>query len=254
MSRLQICRIQVLSDNYSYLVIDTEQRTAAVVDPGAAAPVLAAAEAEGVRVVALWNTHHHFDHVGGNADVLARWPGIPVLGSAGDVGRIAELTQTFAAGDHFAFAGWQVRILGVPGHTRGHIAFYIPPESTGGAAHLFSGDLIFGYSCGNVFEGTKEQMYASLSQLLELPEETLIYCGHEYTLSNRKWAAAIEPDNPDISERIAQEQPPTVPLRLSLEKKTNHFLRCHLEPARRFTGKSEPAQVFAALRTHKDSF
>jgi hydroxyacylglutathione hydrolase len=228
-------------------VVDTQEKVAAIVDPGEAKQPLAAAEAEGLKVVALWNTHHHNDHIAGNGEVLARWPGIPVLGSAGDVGRIPELTQTYKAGDEFSFGGSTVKVLEVPGHTKGHIAFYIAP-------HLFSGDLLFGMSCGAVFEGTKEQMYRSVSQLLSLPEDTLIYCGHEYTLNNCKWAQAVEPDNQDLLRRIAEEKPPTIPLRLSLEKKTNHFLRCHLEPAQLFAGETDPARVFAALRTHKDSF
>lgn len=255
MSRIEVHTVPCLKDNYSYLLIDTVDRTAVIVDPGEAGPVLGLAETEGVVVTALWNTHHHDDHIAGNADVLKRWPGIPVVGSAGDVGRIPELTETHRGGDVISFGGSEIQIIDVPGHTLGHIAFYLPPEAPGEHGYLFSGDLLFGYSCGAVFEGTKEQMAASAFKVLDLPDETLICCGHEYTFNNRKWAQEVDPTNEDIKKRVADEQePPTVPLSLALEKKTNHFLRCHLPATQKFTGKTEPAEVFAALRTHKDSF
>ena len=253
MARIKVHVIPILQDNYGYIVEDTQEKTAVIVDPGEAGPLLTHLDVIGSRLVALWNTHHHADHIDGNKDVLARFP-VPVYGSAGDQGNIPELTHFLKEGDSLDFAGRKVQILDVPGHTHGHIAFVIPPAE-GEDGHIFLGDLIFGYSCGNVMEGQMETMYRSLSKLLTLPDNLHAYCGHEYTLNNRRWAAHVEPDNGDIRERAERETtPPTIPLWLGQEKKTNPFLRCHTEAARTYTGKSEPAEVFAAMRTLKNSF
>lgn len=249
MSRIKVHRIPVLSDNYSYLIEDTQDKTCVVVDPAEAGPVNAEIERLGLRPVMLWNTHHHADHIDGNAGVLARAGEIPVFGSAGDKGRIPQLTQLLKAGDIIEFGGDKVRVLEIPGHTLGHIAYYLP------SGHLFSGDLVFGYSCGKVFEGTMDQMHASVAQVAELPDDTLIYCGHEYTFNNRPFAEHVEPDNPHhISRRAMETEKPTVPLKLALEKQTNPFFRVHEPVVQAFTGKTAPAEVFGELRRRKDNF
>ncbi len=249
MSRIAVHRIPVLQDNYSYLIEDTQEKTCVVVDPAEAGPVNAAIEQLGLKPVMLWNTHHHADHIDGNPGVLDRAGSIPVYGSAGDRGRIPQLTHFLQAGDGLEFGGDMVRVLEVPGHTRSHVAYYLP------SGHLFSGDLLFGYSCGKVFEGSMEDMYRSVAQVAQLPDETLIYCGHEYTLNNRCFAETVEPDNPDHKTRAASETaPPTVPLQLGQEKKTNPFLRWHVPAVQAFTGKTEPAEVFGELRRRKDNF
>jgi len=241
--------IPILQDNYGYLVENPQDRTAVVIDPGEAAGMISALEQRHLKPVAIWNTHHHADHIEGNEGILKHYGALPVVGSSGDRDAIAQLTRLVQAGDTLEFGGETVQVLAVPGHTLAHIAYYFP------SGHLFSGDLLFGYSCGAVFEGTMEQMYESVSQLLNLPDETLIYCGHEYTFNNRKWAQHVEPDNPEIQKRVAEEtQPPTVPLKLALEKKTNHFLRCSHPKVQAFTGKTQPAEVFGVLRTHKNNF
>lgn len=245
---IQVHVIPILKDNYSYFVENPADQTCLVIDPGEGEGVLAALRSKGLKPVAIWNTHHHGDHVDGNEALLAAYPGLPVVGSEGDRGRIAQLTQFVQPGDELEFAGVKAKVWGVPGHTLGHIAYVFP-------GHVFSGDLMFGYSCGAVFEGTKEQMYHSFSQLLQLPDETLVYCGHEYTLNNRRWAEAVLGDNPDLKERLAREtEPPTIPLKLGQEKRTNPFLRCQDPVVQAFTGQTDPPQVFAALRTHKDGF
>lgn len=249
MSRIKVHRIPVLQDNYSYLIEDTQEKTCVVVDPAEAGPVNAEIDRLGLKPVMLWNTHHHADHIDGNAGVLEKAGNIPVFGSAGDKGRIAQLTQLLKAGDIVEFGGDKVRVLEIPGHTLGHIAYYLP------SGHLFSGDLLFGYSCGKVFEGTMEQMYDSVRQVGELPDDTLIYCGHEYTLNNRKFAEHVEPDNPHHTARRGLEmEPPTVPLKLALEKQTNPFLRVNEAVVQAFTGKTAPAEVFGELRRRKDNF
>lgn len=249
MSRIIVHRVPVLKDNYSYLIEDTSDKTCVVLDPGESGPVIEAIEQRGLKPVAIWNTHHHDDHIAGNGGVLERFPGLPVVGAEGDRGRVPELTEFVKPGSPLAFGGDSVEVLFVPGHTRGHIAFYFP------SGHLFSGDLLFGYSCGAVFEGTLEQMYESVSQLLPLPDSTLVYCGHEYTFNSRKWAEAVEPDNAAIKQRIAdQTETPTVPLHLGQEKATNPFLRVDQPAVQAYTGKTAPAEVFGELRTMKNNF
>lgn len=245
---IKVHSIPILQDNYCFLVENPEDHTCAIVDPGEAEGVIKAVKELKLKPVAIWNTHHHGDHVEGNAGILKEFGDLPVIGSAGDKDKIPQLTQFLKEGDRLEFAGETAEILEVPGHTLGHIAIAFP-------GHIFAGDLVFGYSCGAVFEGTMEQMYESVSKLLKYPDDTLLYIGHEYTLNNVKWAQHVDPENADIQQRVALEtSPPTVPLQLGLEKRTNHFMRCHDPKVQAFTGKTEPAEVFGALRTHKNSF
>jgi hydroxyacylglutathione hydrolase len=249
MSRIRVHTLPILEDNYCFLVEETQARSCLIVDPGESARVVAGIRERGVTPAAIWITHHHADHIDGIAGLLQEFGPLPVVGPGADRHRIAALTEFVSPGDTLTWGEDTVQVLAVPGHTHNHIAYYFP------SGHVFSGDLLFGYSCGKAFEGTLEQMYESVSKLLQLPDETLIYCGHEYTLNNSRFAAAVEPENADLKQRIATEtKPPTVPLKLAQEKRTNPFLRVDQESVQRFTGKTAPAEVFAELRRRKDAF
>jgi hydroxyacylglutathione hydrolase len=233
-----IIPIPAFSDNYIWVV--REGAAAAVVDPGDAEPVLAYLEREGLALTAIVTTHHHGDHVGGNAALLARFP-VPVFGPAQE--RIPGRTHALAEGDAITVPGvaLKLRVLDVPGHTAGHIA-YVGSESDNPLA--FVGDTLFAGGCGRLFEGTAAQMAASLAKLAALPGETRVYCAHEYTLANLQFALAVEPGNAALRERQRYEQgkrdrgEPTVPSTVALERATNPFLRA-----------GEPA-VFAAAQAH----
>lgn len=242
---MQVHVLPILKDNYGYVL--EHDGEAIIIDPGEAQPLIDFIEKNNLKPRAIWNTHHHADHVDGN-EAIAKKYNVPIMGPEKDKGRIPGMTDSINPGDSLGFAGEDVQVLAVPGHTLNHIAFYFP------SGHLFLGDLLFGYSCGAVFEGTMQQMYESVSQLLSYPDDTKLYCGHEYTFNNRTWAAHVEPENQDIKNRIDSEQPPTVPLNLGLEKRTNPFLRTHTDAAKAYTGKEDPAEVFAQMRLLKNSF
>ncbi|MGQ0653951.1 MAG: hydroxyacylglutathione hydrolase, partial [Betaproteobacteria bacterium] len=217
----QVVPVKAFKDNYIWTLRDA--RHAALVDPGDAAPALEYLERENLDLVAVLATHHHPDHVGGIAEIL-RHHRVPVYGPKNEP--IATLTRAVGGGDKVEIAqlGAKFDVLDIPGHTRAHIAYY------GGGA-LFCGDTLFACGCGRVFEGTPEQMLASLSKLAALPDDTLVYCGHEYTLANIDFARAVEPDNKALEARLARDRKlrdagePTVPSRLGDEKATNPFLR-----------------------------
>ncbi|HMV62302.1 MAG TPA: hydroxyacylglutathione hydrolase [Rhodocyclaceae bacterium] len=254
---MDIIPLHAFSDNFIWLL--RAGRHAVVVDPGDAAPVQACLAAEGLQLAAILTTHHHDDHAGGVAALTAAAPvpvygprdGLPVAGlthpvGEGDVVTIPEINATF-------------EVLHVPGHTAGHLAYYAAPA-------LFCGDTLFASGCGRVFDGTLAQLFASLARIAELPDDTQVYCAHEYTLSNLKFAAAVEPDNPAIAARVAECQAlrardlPTVPFRLGGERLVNPFLRSR-EPAviaaaraHGLEGDATPAAVFAAIRGWKNRF
>lgn len=248
---MKITPIPCLSDNYAYLVPDSNGG-AAVVDPSEAAPVRDALADAGLTLTQIWLTHHHWDHVGGIEELFDEVGDIPVLGSAYDLSkaRIARQTRGLADGDHFEFGGHQVAVLEIPGHTLGAIAFVIN-------GNLFSGDTLFIAGCGRVFEGTMQMMSESLAKLRALPESTKVWCGHEYTVNNLRFAQSVEPDNPDIARayELATQQRErrelTVPGTLAMELKTNPFLRFdHAAVAR---GR-DPVTTFTAIREAKDAF
>jgi hydroxyacylglutathione hydrolase len=251
---IEVAPVRAFKDNYIWTLRDA--RTAAVVDPGDAAPVIEYLEREGLDLAAILLTHHHADHVGGVPDLLARYR-VPVYGPAREP--IATLTQGVAGGDRVAIdaLGLTFEVLDIPGHTRAHVAYY-------GANMVFCGDTLFACGCGRVFEGTPEQMYASLARLAALPDDTLVYCGHEYTLANIGFAKSVEPANAALAAREADDRRlrdagrPTLPTTIGREKQTNPFLRC-VEPAviasaDTYLGgrASSPTQVFAALREWKN--
>jgi hydroxyacylglutathione hydrolase len=245
---IDVIGIPCLNDNYAWML--RSGRDAAVVDPSEARPVLDALAAQGATLTAIWNTHHHHDHVGGNLELARRFPGVPIFASAVDRERVPGVTHTLRAGDRVAFAGQEATILEIPAHTHGHIAYVL-------GRHLFCGDTLFGGGCGRLFEGTPADMRAALAQLRALPDDTLVHCGHEYTWHNLRWAVetGIEPGNAALRERHARvardPSQRTVPTSLAEEKAANPFLRWDApEIAGQFPG--TPDETFAALRRAKD--
>jgi hydroxyacylglutathione hydrolase len=253
---LEVVPLRAFKDNYIWTL--RNDRYAAVVDPGDARPVLDYLQRERLELCAILATHHHADHVGGVADLLAR-QAVPVYGPSGEP--IPTLSHPVREGDEVEIPqlGLHFSVLDIPGHTRAHIAYY-------GANSLFCGDTLFACGCGRLFEGTAQQMVVSLAKLAALPEATLVYSGHEYTLANIDFARAVEPGNQELIARAASEaekrksERPTLPSTIGREKKTNPFLRC-LQPAviasaNKYLGAraSDPVQVFAALREWKNSY
>lgn len=255
---LSILTVPAFQDNYLWLIHDGVN--AAVVDPGDAAPILDCLNRHGLALAAILLTHHHADHVGGVPQLLERFS-VPVFGPRQEP--IPAITYPLGEGDVVTVPelGLELKVLDVPGHTRGHIAYHAPEESW-----LFCGDTLFAGGCGRLFEGTPEQMAASLEKLAALPGDTKVYCAHEYTLSNLRFALEVEPANMALQERFTREQAkrerdePTIPSTIALEKETNPFLR-YAEAAiadRLMTtghvSSKEPIAVFAALRQWKNSF
>jgi hydroxyacylglutathione hydrolase len=225
---MKIITLPALSDNYIFLLINDAAQEVAAVDPGEAAPVIKYLQNAGCRLSAILNTHHHGDHTGGIKELLKHFPGIPVYGSAGDRGRIQGQSAFLREGDEIAVCGAKARILEVPGHTRGHIAYFF---AAGDGGDLFSGDTVFGGTIGNMFEGTPEVMFESIRKIRALPRQTRIWCSHEYTLPYVRESARIDPRNPRLAERLktleanASSGNPTVPLLLEEECATNPFFR-----------------------------
>jgi hydroxyacylglutathione hydrolase len=255
MERLTVHLIPVLRDNYIFLLVDHQEKKAVVVDPAQAQPVLEKVESLGVALTAIWNTHHCWDHVGGNQALKERYPALKIYASDVDGARkrIPGQTEKLKHGDTFTFAGEEVQVFFVPGHTLGHIAYWLPQSR-----HLFSGDTLFGAGCGRLHEGTPSQMQASLAQFRSLPDETLVWCAHEYTLSNLRFALTVDPDNPDLKERLQTTEAmraqckPSIPLHLAEEKRTNPFLRYDQPALQKSTGEADPVNVFTKVRSLKD--
>ena len=242
--------IPVLRDNYVFVLHGPGPGPAVVVDPAVAEPVITWLEERGLELVAILHTHHHSDHIGGTPELLRRWPQAEVIASGADLERIPLQTRGVAGGDRFTLLGRSVDVLAVPGHTRHHIAYYLPawgqmgaagseghePAGPTSAGELFCGDTLFAGGCGRLFEGTPEQMHASLRQFAALPEDTRVWCAHEYTATNLAWAASVEPADPAIGTRLEAVREaraagqPTIPSRIGLELRTNLFLRA-VDPA-----------------------
>jgi hydroxyacylglutathione hydrolase len=252
---VEIVPVPALSDNYVWLVRDAASGAVAVVDPAAADPVAAALDARGWRPTLILNTHHHGDHVGGNAELKARY-GCPVVGPAADAHRIPGMDRGVREGEAVPFGGAAFRTLETPGHTTGHVSFHLPEASA-----VFCGDTLFSLGCGRMFEGTPEGFWTSLSKLRALPDDTLVCCGHEYTASNARFAVRLDPANPALAaraaevERLRAEGRPTVPSRLGGEKAANPFLRADDPSIAAAVGLpgGDPAAVFAAVRRAKDN-
>jgi hydroxyacylglutathione hydrolase len=239
---MEIVRVPALSDNYIWLVHDAASGDTMVVDPAEAPPVLAAAERHGWRIGQIWNTHWHPDHTGGNAAIKAA-TGALVTGPAAEAARIPTLDRAVGEGDTVRLGDIEATVLEVPAHTAGHIAYHLPSE-----ALIFVGDTLFAMGCGRLFEGTAAQMHANMRRLSALPPETNVYCAHEYTLSNGRFAVTAEPGNRAVAERLHAVEAAraageaTVPTTIALEQATNPFMR------------AASAEALAALRSAKDNF
>ncbi|MEL6603839.1 MAG: hydroxyacylglutathione hydrolase [Cyanobacteria bacterium J06614_10] len=257
---MEIYRLPARSDNYIFVLHSPSDRTAAVVDPADAPPVLAKLNELNAELVAIFNTHHHNDHVGGNRELLARFPAAQVYGGAEDKGRIPGQQHYLVEGDRVTFAGRTGLVFFVPGHTRGHIAYYFAPIEPKEAGELFCGDTLFAGGCGRLFEGTPAQMQPSLAKLRSLPDHTRIWCAHEYTLSNLKFAVSVDSENEALRDRLAkverdrQQNKPTIPALLATEKSTNPFLRWDSSALQSAANSRDPIAVFGHIRKLKDQF
>jgi len=256
MPSLEIHQIPVLSDNYVYLAHDPGTKATAVVDPAVSGPVLEALDRLGWTLTHILNTHHHYDHVGGNLE-LKEATGCTIVGNRADARRIPGLDVGVAEGDTVALGSQSAKVIEVYGHTVGHIAYWFEDSSA-----LFCGDTMFALGCGRLFEGTAAQMWSSLSKLRELPGDTRVYCAHEYTLANAAFALSVDSDNPALRDRaeairmLRAEKKPTVPSTLAEERATNPFLRAdseNLQRAANLPG-GDPVAVFAEIRRQKDEF
>jgi hydroxyacylglutathione hydrolase len=251
--------IACLKDNYAYLVQADGSSDVVVVDPSEADPVARVLEERGLKLAAILNTHHHPDHTGGNEELARRTGQPPIYGHASDRGRIPGQTQFLEHGQEIEVAGLRARILHIPGHTRGAVAYVFD-----GA--VFTGDTLFAAGCGRLFEGTPADMYESLNvKLAALPDGTRVYCGHEYTANNLRFAATVEPGNQAVRDKAArvaaqrERGEPTVPSTMADERATNPFMRCQSPEiissvASRLAGDQSPVAVLGAVRAAKDAF
>lgn len=239
---IEVVRIPALSDNYIWLAHDDASGETIVVDPAQAEPVLAAARARGWKIDAIWNTHWHPDHTGGNA-AIKEATGCIVIAPAAEAAKIPTADRLIAEGDVVMLGNHAATVLEVPAHTAGHIAYHLPGE-----AILFIGDTLFAMGCGRLFEGTPDQMFANMQRLAALPGDTAVYCAHEYTQSNGRYALVAEPDNAALAERMVEVDAmraqglATVPTTIELERATNPFMR------------AESVAQLAERRAAKDSF
>jgi len=257
---MEIYRLPVRKDNYIFVLHSPSDRTAAVVDPANAPPVLDKVKELGATLTAIFNTHHHNDHVGGNRELLAQFPNAQVYGGAKDDGRIPGQQHYLNDGDQVTFANRKAQVFFVPGHTRGHIAYYFAPVTDSEPGELFCGDTLFAGGCGRLFEGTPADMQPSLAKLRALPDNTRVWCAHEYTLSNLKFAVSVDGENEVLRSRLTQvtqqrqQNQPTVPSLLAVEKATNPFLRWDSAALKTIVKSQNPVTVFGHIRELKDHF
>jgi hydroxyacylglutathione hydrolase len=256
MPHLDMHQFICLEDNYGVLVHHNKTGATASIDAPDAAAIERELKAKGWQLTHILVTHHHSDHVQGIAALKALF-GCQVIGPKGEAEKIPGIQKTVAGGDKFQFAGREVKVYDTPGHTKGHIAFHIPEDFS-----LFAGDTLFALGCGRVIEGTMEEMWGSLDRLRKLPEHTFVYCGHEYTESNARFALSVEPGNralqqrSDLVHRQRAKKEMTLPTTIAEELKTNPFLRPQSPEIRAKLGLegASDGEVFAALRRRKDNF
>jgi hydroxyacylglutathione hydrolase len=256
MSTLEIEQIPTRTDNYVYLLKESSQGRVGVVDPSDAQPVIEALGRLGWRLTDIINTHHHNDHTGGNLELKEKY-GCVVTGPLADHDRIAGIDVDVGDGDTFMLGDAEAKVFDTPGHTRGHIAYYFPESKA-----LFCGDTLFALGCGRTFEGTADQMWTSLGKLRALPDDTSVYCAHEYTQANARFAVTIESGNQELLDYakkiddMREAGKRTVPSNLGLEKSTNPFLRADVPAVGAAVDLSadDPVAVFAEVRLRKDNF
>ncbi len=253
---IEIVQLPVLQDNYLYLIHEPTSGETAIVDPAVDAPVIDACEARGWRLTHIFNTHHHWDHTGANLALKDHY-GLHITGPKAEAERIPGIDRPVSEGDVVMLGAVKAAVFDVPGHTSGHIAYHFADDRA-----LFCGDTLFAMGCGRLFEGTPAQMWASLQKLMVLDGDTSVYCAHEYTTTNGKFALSVEPDNPDLITRMDEvkalraEGKPTIPTTIALEKRTNPFLRPDspgLQASLDMVG-ADPVAVFAETRQRKDNF
>lgn len=257
---MKVIAVPQLSDNYAYLIVDEATRAAAVVDCAEAPAVLEAARAAAVELQAILPTHHHYDHVGGNEDLLRHGP-LEVYAFAGQRDRIPGCTREIQEGETVRIGTLEARAIFIPAHTTGHIAYYFEPEQA-----VFTGDTLFAGGCGRLFEGDAAMMLGSLSKLMALPDATRVYFGHEYTEKNLRFALTLEPDNQALKDKHAwaveqtAQHAPTTPTTIASEKETNPFLRWKSPQLRATLQRRFPdlilddVSVFAKTRALKDEY
>jgi hydroxyacylglutathione hydrolase len=255
---MRTIQLPLLQDNYGYLIVCEQTQEAAIVDPSEGEPVLSKVAQEKVRLKSILNTHHHWDHTGGNPRLLQEYP-LEVYGHKTDKTRIPGITHPLEENDEVRIGELRGSIFFIPGHTRGHIAYLFENS-------LFCGDTLFAAGCGRLFEGTAEQMHDSLNKLKDLPDDTLIYCGHEYTEKNLEFAKTLEPGNRELCEKLERVRSlraqgvPTVPSTMKEERATNPFLRWDSKEIQENLKKNvpdlalDPVSVFSRIRELKDRF
>jgi hydroxyacylglutathione hydrolase len=256
-TELNVEIIPAFQDNYIYLLRTPGSDVVGILDAGDATPALAELDRQGLTLTHIFNTHHHPDHVGGNNALKARFPDALLIGPASETGRIPGMDVTVSDGDKVEFGPLSFKVMAVPGHTTGHIAFWTEQGQA-----VFSGDTLFAMGCGRMFEGTAAQMWNSLGKLKWLPSVTRVYCGHEYTQTNARFALTVDPDNQILVARAAEVDrlraagKPTIPSNIGLENQTNPFLRADEPAVAKAVGMAgaDPVSVFAEIRLRKDNF
>ena len=258
---MRVVPIPVLADNYAYLIIDDTTKEAGVVDPSEAGPVADTVRKEGVKLLSIINTHHHWDHVGGNEELVKEFPGLKVYGHKRDKDRTPAITNLVDEGDTLSIGQHHARFLFIPCHTNGHVALYFPNEKA-----VFTGDTLFIAGCGRLFEGTAADMHNNMVKLTALPDDTRVYCGHEYTVKNLQFALTLEPSNQKLQSKLQWAQDmrakkqPTIPSTVAEEKEFNPFVRVNNSELQANVKKQfpdvkiDPVTILEKTRYLKDNF
>ena len=253
---MQITPIPCLIDNYAYIINDVNSKKVGVIDPSEAQPIIAFLKKQNLKLNYILNTHHHFDHIGGNIELKKNY-NAKVIGFDGDKHRIPGIDITLKDNEKWTFGNSLVKIMHIPGHTLGHICFFFEKEKI-----AFTGDTLFSLGCGRIFEGTFKQMFQSLEKIKNLPKNTIIYCGHEYTEKNGEFCVSIDIENKKLKDRIkdvnnrVQKNLPTLPVTLGEELETNIFFRCDSKKIKNNLkmNNGSKLEVFTKLRNLKDQF